>query len=617
MNLRLNSLNFFSSWFVTRWASLALPLAFSAVIGWSAPARGDVVVWDTGPFCEGCTLTNIVFVSLEQFDAFTNQVAGHIYLAWARLSVVTQSLDLAEGSIYVADAYITNALARIESYGGPYLARGDLAGARNNLGTTSGSEYTALGQISKAREYAAASEEDLRQVGGAFYNGVDSTRAQVATACESGEECCCQCPDYTSYLQTIISSLASIEDDTAELRSYIYLWNRLLYGNGENGILPFLYNLGYGMSQFYRESQTDSAIYLATDLGTVVSNAAFTVSSLQGWARIRDIWNGTFNSAGDFYADEDNALAKRLADVWTRFLWFTEPGAPADFDNPYILGWRDFQVTKNSHPTNTADNPLWVRVEDSASNSLSVSVDGLGDDFYSSLSNLLAHLEIQVINSLSQPSLHVTVDNTNDFTLVDSPGRLYENVVNNSTTINNIASEVTGQQAEYDEPDWTLDDYGSLFDKSAEMRDWDFVGKWADMFDDVTIEPPGPCKLWDGFAPNSGNDSGTPGPWGGWSQIIDVGSLYWYPMESCGGLIRSIRGVFRALWTLVILFVIAGLVRINWLLARCGVRILIAVVSAFGSPDPMGAVVEVFETVLKALSQLYTGLFGGRPAESD
>lgn len=605
MNQRLNLRSLRSNSLATLWASLVLPLAFSAVIGWSGPARGDVVVWDTGPFCADCQTTNIVFVSLAQFDAFTNAIASQIFDAYGALHVVTNRIALVRVSLSDADGRLDDALQQSNV---PYLTVLDIRAARRSI------TNDAPAHLQQAEDYAVRAMDDLQDVRAAFYNGVDTTRAEVATACESGEECCCQCPDYTSYLQTIISSLASIESDTFALQSMIYQWDRWLIGNSDRGILPFVYYFNYALTQFYHDSFLNTAAYFGNDVGVVVSNAAFTVSSLQGWARITDIWNGTFVSAGDWYAEEDNALAKRLADVWTRFLWFTEPDAPATFDNPYILGWRDFMTMRNVHPTNTADNALWVRGDGDDG---AISVSGTVDFDEDALRDLLQSLEFQVKNSLSQPSLHVTIDNTNDLALADNPGRLYENVVNNSTTINNIASEVTGQQAEYEDPDWTLDDYGSLFDLRDDVANWDFVGKWAQMFDDVSIEPPVMCKLWDGFAPNSGNDSGTSGPWAGWSQIIDIPSYYWNPMEDCGGLIRSIRGVFRALWTIVLLIVIAGLVRINWLLARCGVRILIAVVSAFAMPDPMGAIVEVFETVLKSLSQLYTGLFGGRPAESD
>lgn len=605
MNQRLNLRSLRFNWLVTRLASLVLPLAFSAVIGWSGPARGDVVVWDTGPFCADCQTTNIVFVSLAQFDAFTNAIASQIFDAYGALDVVTNRIALVRVSLFDADGRLDDALQQSNV---PYLTVLDIRAARRSI------TNDVPAHLQQAEEYAVRAMNDLQDVRSAFYNGVDTMRAEVATACESGEECCCQCPDYTSYLQTIISSLASIESDTSSLLSMFRLLNSWLISDGERGILPFLYNFNYGLTQFYRDSFLNTANWFAFDLGVAVSNAAFTVSSLQGWARNTDIWDGTFISAGDWYADEDNALAKRLADVWTRYLWFTEPDAPADFDNPYILGWRDFMTTRNVHPTNTADNALWIRGDGDDG---AISVSGTVDFDEEALRDLLQSLEFQVKNSLSQPSLHVTIDNTNDLALADNPGRLYENVVNNSTTINNIASEVTGQQAEYEDPDWTLDDYGSLFDLRDDVANWDFVGKWAQMFDGVSIGPPVMCKLWDGFSPNSGNDSGTSGPWGGWSQIIDIPSFYWNPMEDCGGLIRSIRGVFRALWTIVLLIVIAGLVRINWLLARCGVRILIAVVSAFAMPDPMGAIVEVFETVLKSLSQLYTGLFGGRPAESD
>lgn len=613
MNQRLNlrSLRFNLS--VTRWASLALPLAFSAVIGLSAPARGDVV-WETGPFCDGCTLTNIVFVSVDDFDAYTNAILSRVGYVRTYIVSVSNHVVSAVAGVQTADAYVVSAMADMSE---AEIGREYLGSARDALGTSAHpSQPSVLYNLNTVLDNdlpgLSARVDGVEQ---SILAGASSTRAQVATACESGEECCCQCPDYTSYLQTIISSLASIESDVSNVESMIFQWNRWLIGNQARGILPFSYNFVYGLEQFYAAGDANNAAsYFANDLGVAVSNVAFTVSSLQGWARNRDIWSGTFDSAGDFYAEEDNALAKRLSDVWTRFLWFTEPDAPADFDNPYILGWRDFMTLRNVHPTNTADNALWVRGDGDDG---AIAVSGTVDFDEDALRDLLQSLEFQIKNSLSQPSLHVTIDNTNDFVLADNPGRLYENVVNNSTTINNIASEVQGQQAEYEDPDWTLDDYGSLFDLRDDVSNWDFVGKWSKMFEDLSIEPPGPCKLWDGYAPNSGNDSGTPGPWGGWSQIIDIQSLYWYPMESCGGLIRSIRGVFRALWTITLLIVIAGLVRINWLLARCGVRILIAVVSAFAMPDPMGAIVEVFETVLKSLSQLYTGLFGGRPAESD
>lgn len=499
---------------------LALALASFAAGFFSPPslvADPVNIVWDTGPFCADCETTNIVFTSVEQFDSYTNAVLLSIQPIYTEIFLASNRYEniLAEGVAVTNAATVAYDLI-------PSSGVSDQLQLRYSVLSARGAGVNVISNALDGLESVSLLKSRVDDVRSSVLVGAGETRALVATACESSEEgCCCQCPDYTSILQAISSSLNS-------LNSIVNSWALYLVGYNGRGVLPFLYSFAYGIEEFYRESAYDSPIYFASDTANAISNISFAVSSLAGWLHYEDPFQRSFFVEDPAYSDPNNIVARGIAGNMTLIDQAFGPySPPSDFDNGVILGFRDFWQTRNVHPTNTADNPLWV----SLTNDISFS-----DSFVSSLS-------LAITNGLAGSLISLDWDGFID-ALNDN--HLYVNVTN-------VVTVRVDRENERSELEEILDsDVSDPNEDTVDFEDSDFsplsdVGShissvfdsYKSMFTSIPDAMPTRVLLHPGWS------------LGG----IDVVSLHW-ELSPHSRFLASIRGVFSALWAVSYLLLI-------------------------------------------------------------
>lgn len=509
-------------------------------------ARAADVVWDTGPFCEGCVLTNIIFVSLSEFDSFTNAVAIRIYRAYNCFDGITNGVHSARARLYMADSRLIGAQQDIIDNNGPSSAISEIDSARYYLGTSSPTAFSVSRHLDKIEETAADGLLQLTEVQRSFASGVDTVRAEVATSCATGGVCCCQCPDYTSYLETIITSLGNVENYTEQMYGYIYtmyVWLCDMYDDGSGlGILPLSWSFIDSLSYYLDPLSQDGTFNGYSSAVEIFSQYIAGISS-NSWSVARSLY-GPLSQPNPFTRSLDSASdpvahwALDLGTLWQQLL-YDGPVNPGGYASGPVQGWRDFALTKNNHPTNTADNALWVRTDSESplwvafTNSVKLSSDAL------------IKLDPSVV-------LDVSVTNFNDFISGLEHANLYVNVTNTVNVRVDTASQKTefegmlgdAEEPEEDTIDYEPVDFSSLSSLGSSLSG--VFSSYAGMFASIPDDMPQRIFIHEGWELGS----------------IEVPSIWWEldSGKKSGGISRGfslIRGCFSAVWVVLYLVVIA------------------------------------------------------------
>lgn len=148
----------------------------------------------------------------------------------------------------------------------------------------------------------------------------------------------CSCPDYSPYLSDLSLNVDIIRESVVEL---VIMFEDFF----NNSVDPSFW--GERAERFHEVLDS-----LADQFSSLASAAGYTGAS--------DWW----------------LVGSRLGDA---AFWYSQLISPLPFDdtgtNSIVSAWRDFLMFRNNHPTNTADNALWVRFLDDLSVNVTNSID--------------------------------------------------------------------------------------------------------------------------------------------------------------------------------------------------------------------------------------------------
>lgn len=385
----------------------------------------------------------------------------------------------------------------------------------------------------------------------------------------------CSCPDYSSVLGAIHSALLDIYDCVADCTDTLY------------GIAS---GLGINVS--------GGLIYLGADIGRRLSMLRGVFDNAVEAQSVVDAWVGSDMTAEDALGWRLGVLVDGLSRMVSKSEYDAEVGSNSW---QIVEQWRDFFISRYVFPTNTSDSALWVRYSD-------VGLDDLGAAIADALQGLEVTfddpVDVRVVNT---DPIDVRVVNSNLTVHVAPMTRDDINVEVNNTI--EVVNQLEGEAAEYDSIDEEVSDYHTMFDFKDTVKS--YAGKWQDMWSDLSIQYPESLPVWQGFKPPKFSAP----DWGDNTQhdeLIEVTSGYWLPGAFERRVFDGCRAVMRTLWTLVLLYVIAKLVKLDFLICRAMILIMFAIMGALG----VGGMQKIswgdaFDSIMHALSDMYTGLFGG------
>lgn len=575
--------------------SALLSVAFS-VTPLSA-ARGEDVTL-SAPL-DHYLVTNLTFSSATDYAIYTNNVLHTVDVTSNAVEHALVSWSAYQTDIALASSKLTTAYTRTDDA----AAKALILQAQDLINRSHGHGH----DLEVMQQKVAAVDTMVRS--GAYVQSLDIT---VTTSGSGGGGC--MCPDYTAILQSIASNCVSIAFDLHQIHDF--------WGYIEN-IWAFLFDdeewvtsVGTGWFAFSQGIATidpsgdgmEGISRLSMNTYWQLSNAVARAKAWDALARTSP-WSAMVSSSDpvvDALAESFNAVRQLFSDEWDSHY----------LRNDFVEQFRDFYAFRAVAVTNWPDAPELADLQVSVTNRLAfdpVEFAALWSNLYLSIAYPTQAIHVVVDNTNGPYS--VIVLNTNDFHFTQDVHGFQQSVSGNIDVLVNVAQDVsdeTGGVASYDSIDETLSSYHEHFDKQTEVkRVWD---KWGDLWHSISVEPPQKIRIVDGYSPNNGNDSNADDPWGGvWRQIIDIQSLEWTVDYE---YINPIRKIFQALWGLVLLVVVCAAFKLNFLIARCLISVFYALLAALGGSARGGMDWGVaFDRIMRALSDLYTGLMGGNSAE--
>lgn len=210
-------------------------LAFCSAILWAVtPCKAlSVIEIPTGPFCDGCVVTNVYYYSPDDVLDWSRGLSLDVAEIRAECETLRTSINrLAFGyESYSINSLITKTTTDILWYSEHSV---DSTDEENILDTLR--DYQRLLQSSQREASVQLSElttiqTQLNELDLYASDVVPEYSARFAVACTGGtNDVCCSCPDYTPYFVTITNRLYGISVNVSVMRNQFNWIYSMLYG---------------------------------------------------------------------------------------------------------------------------------------------------------------------------------------------------------------------------------------------------------------------------------------------------------------------------------------------------------------------------------------------------
>lgn len=364
---------------IPRWSCCCLATVCALLV--STISFADIVNIPTGPFEGQVVLTNLVFADWDEYYSYKQTALNMLSEMESMYVICTSRVESVEISI----SYISNRRTSALLYFRTWSTTDSGLAVGNNIARQGISEVEAMsGDLQNARNSVTDMKTSLQTVGADLATTrtaleTDSTEYRGTFATSAGDDSSsggCQCPDYTTILQTIQSNLYDTMNMVRSIRNYCdtidsnldtILWDYIdvVFTDLEDYFLYPYYDIITGLDDILHIGSGAGASgnyrSLGQGLGYVFrTNALASALSYALTGQIEDqlsksIWQSSLSPGGSSIA---TAIAEALNPIRRMFSWdATDHTAGYSPTERQIL---NFLWTRNVHPTNTFANPLYV-----------------------------------------------------------------------------------------------------------------------------------------------------------------------------------------------------------------------------------------------------------------
>lgn len=567
-------------------------------------ASADVVL-DTGPFDGQVTLTNLTFVSLEDYDSYKQSILNQITLLEGNYLVFYGQIEIADTEAYQAWLHCNQAITEFniwihtESSATPGNGYARRAITETNL--AQGRITSTRAELDTLRSEANSVSNSIQSVKSAVESDAYLTTGTFATSAGDDSSGGCQCPDYTQILNYIDAKLGTINTTLTSINSYV----QQLYGTIDRELFDF-FDTWYDMwdgTYYYPIAEAAMAInsvfnHSSSDtswgptLGAILGGVFKTnqVASTALYWTLGELESALANSGiwqtPPLYSS-DSSIASAMQQVYNplRQLFAWDVQQHSTF-YPAVGQILNFLWTRNVHPTNDISNPLMVGNDeehplyvygggsngvlevsltgdyitdgsggpggDGGDASVRVTIGGQEGPIYVALTNavdLSAYITNVTVQAFGSTAMNQLTNALFRVVIAKEDKDMAEDAVNTEI---DIVEDGLSTQTQIEEMDNTkvLPNHSISRISQVASSASDIMDSYKDMFDSIPSDMPDPITIAPGWT------------FGG----VSVESINWSPSNDSGGVSEwcgFIRDLFSAFWVVLYVVVLYSLAAVD------------------------------------------------------